>query len=179
MSVQSDKPAKLDLRHEITQMIGAFNAHDVDGILSHFTDDVVWEDPSLSAPALGKDAARAAIGHIFTPFRDFQFALDDLRIFLGADGTSAVSTWTWTATMTGPIDPPGYAPTGKTARVSGACRYEFRAGKISNHTVIYDLYGLMAQLGLVPGIDSVQVKAMAGAQRLTQRAVTVLRTRPH
>ncbi|MGH3332639.1 MAG: nuclear transport factor 2 family protein, partial [Nocardioidaceae bacterium] len=37
-------------------MFRAYNDHDVDSILEHLTDDVVWAEPSIEEPLRGKDA---------------------------------------------------------------------------------------------------------------------------
>lgn len=159
--------ADLDrLRAQIGSLIRAFNDHDPDGILSHFTEDVHWEDPSLPEAAVGSRAARAAVENLLHAFPDQQFDIDTLQILLDPEGRYGTSVWSWTGTMTGPIDPPGYAPTGKQAHMTGACFYEFRDGRIARHVVLYDMLGILQQLGLMPATTSAPAKMMAGAQRL-------------
>lgn len=164
------------VRKHIEDLIAAFNAHDVDKILSHFTSDVVWSDPSLPEPANGQEEARRVVTAILAAFPDLHFAPKTLRIYVAPDGKSAVSSWEWSGTMTGPIEPPGYAPTGKRVTVEGTCRYEFHDRLIRKHAVIYDVLGMLQQLGIMPKTDSMQVKVMAGAQRLTRGLTSKTKT---
>ena len=105
---------------------------------------------------------------------DVHFPLEDQRVLVAEDGTWAVSTWRMIGTMTGRADPPGYEPTGKTANVAGSCLYELRDGRIARHTIVYDGLDLMQQLGLMPAMDSLPTKIMAGAQAVTSRLTHAL-----
>lgn len=73
--------------------------------------------------------------------------------------------WHFTGTMTGPIDPPGYAPTGRKVSVSGVCLFEFQDGLVAHHTIVYDSMGILQQVGIMPAVDSAQAKLIAGLQR--------------
>lgn len=44
------------MRSRIQSFLAACNAHDVDAVLSHVTEDIIWEDPSRPGPVVGKDA---------------------------------------------------------------------------------------------------------------------------
>ena len=153
-------------RAHLETLFTAFNEHDVDKIMTYFTSDVTWEDPSLSQPAVGTKEAHDTVVAIFTAFPDLHFDPKSVKVLVAQDGKTAMSSWTWSGTMNGPIDPPGYAPTGKPASVTGACVYDLEDGLIRRHVVIYDLLGMLQQLGLMPGSESLSVKAMVGAQRL-------------
>lgn len=154
-------------RAHFEALITAFNEHDIDKIMTFFSPDVTWEDPSLPKPTVGTTEARETVAAIFTAFPDLHFDPKTLKVLVAPDGKTAMSSWTWTGTMLGPIDPPGYAPTGKVATVPGVCVYELEDGLVRRHMVVYDVLGMLQQLGLMPETESISVKAMVGAQRLS------------
>lgn len=102
---------------------------------------------------------------MFTAFPDLHFPRDEIEIYRSLSGRKAAPRWHMVATMTGRLEPPGWEPTGTGVEVAGMCAYEFRGGLIARHTVIYDQMSMSRQLGLMPAMDSVQVKAMVGLQR--------------
>ncbi len=77
--------------------------------------------------------------------------------------------WRAHATFTGPMDPPGYAPTGRNAVFQGVDFHEYRDGKLARLRVDFDVMDLARQLGLLPPQGSRTERAMAGAQRLGAR----------
>lgn len=154
-----------DIRTRVESFLQAYNDHDVDAIVSQCTEDVVWEDPSLSEPLMGREPAAAMLRAMLTAFPDLHFPRDEIEIYRSLSGRRAASRWHMVATMTGRLDPPGWEPTGRGVEVSGMCAYEFRDGLIARHTVLYDQMSMSRQLGLMPGPDSVPVKAMVGLQR--------------
>jgi steroid delta-isomerase-like uncharacterized protein len=151
-----------DIRAKVRELFDAFNAHDVDRIVKLHTKSAVFDDPTLIEPAHGHEALGAELRRMFQAFPDITFTVKDVYV---AEAGHVAAHWEFTATMTGPIDPPGYAPTGKTVTVDGACVYEMKDGLFSRHTSIYDTMGLLQQLGLMPGLDSPTVKIGAGIQR--------------
>ena len=90
----------------------AVNAHDAPAIAALCCDDVVWEDPAAPQTLHGRDA-------VLRFHRDIMFpALPDTRIelvdgpYLALDGTGVAARLRISGTMTGPLTPPGFAPTG-------------------------------------------------------------------
>ncbi|PQA88646.1 ester cyclase [Hyphococcus luteus] len=74
------------------------------------------------------------------PCPDQAFASVDM--FDGGDRIAM--TWTWRATHLGEIA--GFAPTGKTIKMSGATVYFFKDGKICGHWQIADRLSVFRQL---------------------------------
>ncbi len=157
-----------EVRTRVEALFRAINEHDVDKIIALHTADAVLEDPRLTAPVTGRAAIAVEFTTMFRSFPDFQFLMDELEVYL-ADSGRVAARWHFTGTMTGPIDPPGYAPTGKKALVSGVCLYEFQDGLIARHTIVYDTMGLLQQLGIMPAADSAQAKLIAALQRAVTR----------
>lgn len=102
-------------------LLDAFNAHDVDAIMSFFTEDCVFDSPRGPAPGgrrlIGKQQVR----------RGFQARFDGIPdIHYGQDrhwtcGDRGVSEWTIRGT----------AATGESIEVRGCDLFEFTGGKIS------------------------------------------------
>lgn len=154
------------IRAHIESLIRAFNEHDAKKVISHFTDDVEWMAPLLDAPVVGRDAAEHEVERTIEAMPDLQMPLDDVEVFYADDGRRAIASFRFTGTMTGRMDPPGFAPTGRHAEFFGVCRYEFRDGLIAKHTIVYDGLRFAQDLGLLPGNESIAVKALVGTQRL-------------
>ena len=99
----------------------AFNAHDVNAILSFMTDDCIFEasaGPEVNGEKFtGRAAVRKAFEDVFTTFPDAHWG--DPRHFISGD--RAVSEWTFTGTK---LD-------GSRIEVTGCDLFTFRDGKIS------------------------------------------------
>ena len=68
-------------------------------------------------------------------------------------------------TNTGPIDPPGFAPTGRGIEIEGVDLWTMRDGRIAVYRAFYDFNALAVQLGLAPGPGSRAQKAAVRLQR--------------
>lgn len=163
MTSQTSTSSAVEARRLVDELFRGFNGHDVDAIVALHASDALWEDPMLGAPVTGHAAITDRLRIMFRAFPDITFTVDE--VYLAESGRIAAS-WHFTGTMTGPIEPPGYAPTGKRATVPGTCLYEFRSGKLAHHTIVYDTLGLMQQVGLMPAMESMPIKLTAAAQRL-------------
>jgi ketosteroid isomerase-like protein len=101
--------------------LDAFNAHDVDAIMSFFAEDCVMEMPRGSAPGgrrlVGKQDIREGIQSRFDGIPDVHYG-DDSHWVCGDRG---VSEWTLRGTQR----------TGGSIEVRGCDLFEFAGGKIS------------------------------------------------
>jgi steroid delta-isomerase-like uncharacterized protein len=101
--------------------LDAFNAHDVDAIMSFFTDDCVLDMPRGPTPGgrrlTGKEDVRKGIQSRFDGIPDVHYG-DDRHWSCGDRG---VSEWTIRGTQA----------TGEPIEVRGCDLFEFRDGKIS------------------------------------------------
>jgi steroid delta-isomerase-like uncharacterized protein len=102
-------------------LLDAFNAHDVDAIMSFFTDDCVFDTPSGPAPGgrhlVGKQQVRKGFQARFDGIPDIVY-VDDRHWSCGERG---VSEWTIRGTKA----------TGEAIEVRGCDLFEFTDGKIS------------------------------------------------
>jgi len=140
-------------REFLKRLHAAVNAHDAAAIAALCGEDVVWDDPAASVPLRGREAVRGF--HAETMFR----ALPDVRVemidgpYLALDGQGVAARLRITGTMTGPMVPPGFAPTHGPLMFQTAEFSCFEGGLLSRHTVILDMLGLARQIGAVPKAD--------------------------
>ena len=101
--------------------LDAFNAHDVDAVMSFFTEDCILDMPRGPAPGgrrlIGKEQVRAGIQSRFDGIPDVHYG-DDRHWTCGDRG---VSEWTIRGTQA----------TGERIEVRGCDLLEFTDGKIS------------------------------------------------
>ncbi len=105
----------------LRRIAAGFNAHDLDAILLHFTDDAVFDAPRGREPGgtryAGKDAVRSAFAARFEGIPDVHYGDD--RHFV--DGHRGVSEWLLTGTTSD----------GHRVELRGCDLWEFRDGAIS------------------------------------------------
>jgi predicted ester cyclase len=88
---------------------------------------------------------------------------------LATSGGVAVWAWSMEGTNRGPIDPPGFAPTGRSMRVDGVDQWTMRDGRIARYRAFYDMNEVARQLGIVPAPRSRAERGMVTLQRLLAR----------
>lgn len=131
------------------EMLGAYMANDVDLVLSHCSDDVVFFDFGGPGPIKGKDAGRAYLAEQFAPFSNSKAKL--LKRII--DGSELFAEIEWTTTNTGDIAMPDgtiIPATGKTMTV-GVAYYSRvnEAGEVLELRSYPDMLAWMGQLGLM------------------------------
>jgi len=132
------------------------------------TDDIVWSDPALPEPARGIPAVQEFMRFSFRAFPDLHFSEADPP-HLTLTGEQVSWAWTMQGTMGGPVDPPGFAPTGRRMRVSGVDLWAIREGRIAHCRAFYDAMELARQLGLMPAHGSGAERVTVALQRLQSR----------
>jgi predicted ester cyclase len=137
-------------RHFLQRLHAAANAHDAQALAALCSDDVVWEDPAAPQTLHGRDAVQRF-------HRDIMFiALPDAHIeliagpYLALDGTGVAARLRISGTMSGPLAPPGFAPTGGRLTFETAEFSQFEGGLLARHTVILNMLDLARQIGAVP-----------------------------
>jgi steroid delta-isomerase-like uncharacterized protein len=147
----------------------AWNGRDASAMDALVTDDVVWFDPALPQPARGKAAVRTFMEDSWRSFPDLRFSEPDPP-FLVEQGDRVAWAWRMRGTFCGaPIDPPGFAPTGRTMDVPGIDEWVMRDGRIAHYRAYYDANDLARQLGIVPERGSGAERAMVALQRIQAR----------
>src|SRR4029077_5434738 len=155
----------VDLRRFTERYMAAWNGCDTDAMAQLITEDVVWADPALPEPARGIPAVQEFMRTSFRAFPDLRFGQPDPPA-LAATGDVILWAWYMEGTHRGAIDPPGFAPTGRTMRVDGVDRWTMRDGRIARYRAFYDMNDVARQLGIVPPPGSRAERGMVALQRL-------------
>jgi ketosteroid isomerase-like protein len=148
--------------------LAAWNRHDPEGIARYCTEDVVWNDPSLPAPAHGRAGARGFAEATFTAFPDFHVEAPEPAL-ISAHGPRALGPYRITGTMLGPWEPSDVAPTGARIEVAGVDEWTFRGELMSRYTTYYDSLDMARQLGVIPPAGSGAERVMARLQHVQAR----------
>jgi len=166
------------LRSEVTEFaerwVGCWNAHDVDGILALVTDDVVWQDPSIDGAASGLSEARAYVENVFRAFPDVRWRMPN-SLFVSLDDDQEIlrigQPWASQGTFLGPIDPPGFHPTGQPFELEGFDVWDLERprGQLRRVVSRYDALEFSRQVGLMPRRGSREERIVARLQRVRAR----------
>jgi len=107
----------------LTQILEAFNRHDLNAIMEFFSDDCSFDFPrgpeSWGQRFIGKAQVREALAGRFRGIPDVHYGED--RHWISSDGNMGVSEWTLTGTTT----------SGLSLKLRGCDLWEFRNGKIT------------------------------------------------
>jgi steroid delta-isomerase-like uncharacterized protein len=133
--------------------LDAWNSHEPGTLLALMTEDISYVDSGWPTTMRGHADVREFLAHAWTAFPDMRFELKD-GPFLHPRKASATATWTGSLTHTGPIDPPGIAPTGKHVTFEGFDLHEYRDGKVARLWICFDVAGIMRALGVLPPAGS-------------------------
>ena len=105
----------------LEQLLDAFNAHDLDAVMSFFADDCVLEMPRGPHPwgqrFHGRDQVREGLAGRFAGIPDVHYGEDRHWV----SGSRGCSEWLLTGTTTG----------GERIEVRGCDLFEFRDGKVA------------------------------------------------
>jgi steroid delta-isomerase-like uncharacterized protein len=141
-----------DVKEQLEEFYEAWNSHDVDTIVSYFTDDCVYEDATLGVINHGQTELKTFLHEFFN-------ATPDLRLEVNAafiSGNWGGTEWIMSGTHKG--DFRGIPPTGKRFSFRGASITEIHDGKFNRHTDYYDLTSILQQIGYLPSLDSQLMK---------------------
>lgn len=144
----------------------AWNAHDVDAIAALMTDNVLYEDPGASDPVTrGRTPVEAWARTAFRAVPDMHLEL--LEEWVSPGGEVIASYFRFTATATGPLKPPGLAPTNARYDTYGMDRSEIRDGLIARHQIFWDIAERGRELGVLPPRGSWAERLAVRMQHLT------------
>lgn len=158
-------PAFLD--DFLHRWLDAWNRRDAEGLAALCTEDVEFFDPAIQT-VHGRAAVAEWVRMCERSFPDYRFEEPEPP-YLSRDRAKAIAPWRMVATNTGPLDPPGFAPTGRPVVIEGVDHWWFRDGLVERYRADYDSTGVMRQLGLVPPPGSRGEQAMVRLQRLGAR----------
>ncbi len=119
--------------------IAAWNSHEVEKVISLFTNDVLYEDVTFGAVNHGPSDLRKFAASIFEAVPDVRFELVNSTV----NGDHGTIEWVFTGT-----DKELYK-TGKRFSVRGVSVIDLRGGRISRNLDFYDAASIMRQVGLL------------------------------
>jgi ketosteroid isomerase-like protein len=156
-------------RHFMERLHAAVNGHDADAVAALCTEDVVWQDPAALTPLRGREAvSRFHRDVMFRALPDVSLKLVDGPYF-SFDHASVAVRLRITGTMTGPLTPPGFAPTRGPVEFETAEFSHFQGDLLARHIVVLDMLGLARQIGAVPTAGSFGERAGVWLQHLAAR----------
>jgi len=111
-----------EIGRKLKQLCDAFNAHDLDGVMSHFADDCVLEMPRGDRPwgsrSEGRENVRKALAGRFEGLPDVHYGSE--QHFVDESANTGMSKWFLTGTRRD----------GQRVEVWGCDFYTFRGGKV-------------------------------------------------
>jgi steroid delta-isomerase-like uncharacterized protein len=152
----------------------AWNSHEPGRLLELMTDDIVYDDSAWPTTMRGRDDVRNFLDFAWTAMPDLRFEMVD-GPYLVPGEPKAAFYWTGSGTHTGPLAPPGFAPTGKRLEFEGADFHEYRDGRVCRLRIVFDMMDVGRQMGMLPKAGSPVEKAGAAAQRLGMKVRQRLR----
>lgn len=152
----------------------AWNSHQPARLLELMTEDIVYDDSAWPRTMRGHGDVREFLEFLWRALPDLEF--QDLEgPFFSKEAPTVAFYWKGTGTFTGPLDPPGFAPTGAPIAFEGFDLLEFRDDRVCRLRIVFDMMDVSRQIGVVPNPGSRVEEAGAAAQRLSVRVRDRLR----
>jgi steroid delta-isomerase-like uncharacterized protein len=145
----------------------AWNRYDGQGVAALCTEDIAFYDPAIGTID-GRAAVANWVGICACAFPNYRFEEPE-PAYAARDRPKAIAPWRMHGTNTGPMNPPGFAPTGRSLVLDGVDHWWFRDGSVERYRADYDRNGALRQLGIVPETGSRGEKAMVRVQRIASR----------
>ena len=169
MALSTSEPGvDSQMRAFVESYVAAWNGCDTGAMAQLVTEDIVWADPALAEPARGIGEVQEFMRTSFRAFPDLHFG-EPQPPALAVSGDVVLWRWYMEGTQRGPIDPPGFAATGRRMRVDGVDQWTMRDGRIALYRAFYDMNDVARQLGIVPAPGSAAERGMVALQRLQAR----------
>jgi steroid delta-isomerase-like uncharacterized protein len=134
-----------DMEKMMNDYLSAWNAHDVERILSFFTDDCVYNCTPMGKVSQGKNELKDFLSNMFTEFPDAKI---EMKSSFGT-GDKGAGEWILSGTFAHSSNP-AMPATGKSFSVPGVGINEYSGGKISRVTNYWNLASFLQQVGLMP-----------------------------
>lgn len=158
----------LAIRALADQLLERWNAHDAAGVAALCTDDVVFADPALPAPAKGRAAVAETVASTAAAFPDFHLE----RIgepLMSVDEGLVLVRFRMTGTMLGDWTSANVAATHRAMDIRGIDEWLVADGLLVSSTSHYDSTEAARQLGMLPPETSLTNKAMMRMQHVQAR----------
>lgn len=158
------------IRDFVRRWLEAWNSHQPDRVVGFLTEDVEIRDDSWPKTMHGHDDVREFLDALWRAIPDMTFDLLEGPYVIPGEPRASFH-WRGSGTFTGPMDPPGFAPTGRSWEADGVDFQEYRNGRIAKLRVAFDMMSVSRQLGVMPADGSSAERAMATLQRGVMRVL--------
>ncbi len=130
----------------IAEIVDAWNSHDPERVGAWYTEDCYGLDVAVAKPQIGREGVIQMFAAYYQAFPDLEITPDEMII----EGDRVALFWTARATHLGPIlNIPG---SGRTVVARGVNRLVFTDGKVCETLTIWDVAGMLRNLGLLPDL---------------------------
>lgn len=133
-----------DLKARTQQIFDTFNTHDAGATAAFFAEDAELRDVAVARPAVGPAQIAAIYARHFAAIPDAHVRVERLV----AEGDTVAVEWTSSGTHQGTLM--GIPATGKHVSFKGVSVLKYRAGVAIADIRVWDLAGLLRQIGLLP-----------------------------
>ena len=148
----------------------------MDRLLALMSEDIEYRDDGWPKPMRGHADVREFLEAIWRAVPDMTFELLSGPYVIPGEPRAAFH-WRGGGTHTGPLEPPGFAPTGRRWELDGVDFHEYRDGRACKLRIAFDMLSVSRQLGLMPAAGSRAERALAMAQRSASRVQQAIRER--
>jgi hypothetical protein len=157
-------------RDWIARFLDGWLSHDPVQLADLATPDVWWEDPFIpsNGELRGRDALRDWLRYVFRAFPDVKFEMVG-EPMISIDRTRLGFHWEGRATMSGPLDPPGFAPSGTVVTLRGVDMHTFSGDLVDHVLTVTDVATVALQIGAMPPPGSIGEKLGVRVQHLMAR----------
>ncbi len=128
----------------LTQFLDACNQHDLKQLVTFFADDYEGVDVAQAVPHRGVSGVIDSLAGYFRAFPDIQISPEQAIV----EGDCAVLLWTAYGTHRGMLM--HIPPTGRPVNLHGVLILTFVEDKIHRAHYLWDVAGLLRNLGLLP-----------------------------
>lgn len=128
----------------VAELVAAWNSHDLDRIVNFYAPDYRDSDVAWPVPRRGLEGVRQMMAMYFRAFPDLYFTAESSLI----QGEQIALFWRAQGTHQGKVM--NIPPTGRSIDVRGTSWLSLTGGKISRAHYVWDVAGLLRQLGLLP-----------------------------
>jgi len=132
----------IDATRILQDYVTSWNSHDVERLLSFFTDDCIYEDLATAVVKHGKKELKALLNDLFVSIPDVKF---DFKAVFSVEDRGAME-WVMSGTYTGDSEIAKISATGKSFSVRGASIMELLNGKISRNSDYWNFASFVQQV---------------------------------
>jgi steroid delta-isomerase-like uncharacterized protein len=133
-----------DLKARTQEIFDTVNTHDAAAAAAMFAEDAEVYDVAVARPAVGREQIARLYERHFAAIPDALVRVERLV----AEGETVVAEWVSCGTHGGRLM--GIPPTGKEVCTRGVSILRYRGGKVVSDTRVWDVAGLLRQIGLLP-----------------------------